>query len=720
MPQLSEVRQALKRIGDGAFQELGDLLFYYIYRLNDIESRGSVIKKCKTKKGSPDTILTDSKGRLIFIEYTTQERGSGNAFYRKLEDDIKSCFNLRKTKIQPSSIYKIILCHTERLASDEKEKLVALCKSYNDKCLLESRGVDFLACELQKHPALLKNLGIKVGTGQIQESIDFIEEYENPSLKLATPLSNIFLGREKELEDGLAHLSNNDILVVTGAPGVGKTKISLELCRRYCQTHKKTHFLCVTDKGESIIDDFYLKVVPNRDYILFVDDANRTGHFKSILSLIRDKSKNIKVVATVRDYAKSKIGEQTLEYEKVQSLNIQNLSNDEITKILESDSFKIRNSRFKKRILDIANGNIRIALMCARIALEKKNLMVLSNAEQMYDAYFDEPYKYILNNDGLGREALKILGILSFFKVIKKDNVEIISKILFIFNIEESIFWSICSKLDNDEIVDLYENEAVKMSDQVFSTYLFYKVFFKERLLDLSLLIENFFDYRNSLIDSINPVLSCFDAEKDQETIKKIVVGIWREKFATKCDEEKITYLEMFSTFLRMETFAYLKMHIAKIPDSPEGTVYNFAYKDKDFIYKRVNNNILSLINAFRYEKKEEMTYALDLLFMYLEKKPELITEVIYMFKEYWSYDLNDHEIAYERQMCLFDYLIKKSKYSKICKGVNDAIIQHFMQFFFHIDEYKKRNFIFYSYPLQPSDDLFLLRKCIWDYINLE
>jgi hypothetical protein len=37
------------------------------------------------------------------------------------------------------------------------------------------------------------------------------------------------------------------------------------------------------------------------------------------------------------------------------------------------------------------------------------------------------------------------------------------------------------------EVLDMFENEVVKISDQILSTYLFYLVFFKEKLIDFSI-----------------------------------------------------------------------------------------------------------------------------------------------------------------------------------------------------------------------------------------
>jgi hypothetical protein len=45
----------------------------------------------------------------------------------------------------------------------------------------------------------------------------------------------------------------------------------------------------------------------------------------------------------------------------------------EITELINSDSFEIRNPKYQKRIVEIADGNARLAVMEARIAKKNRN-----------------------------------------------------------------------------------------------------------------------------------------------------------------------------------------------------------------------------------------------------------------------------------------------------------------------------------------------------------
>ncbi len=91
------------------------------------------------------------------------------------------------------------------------------------------------------------------------------------------------------------------------------------------------------------------------------------------------------------------------------------------------------------------------------------------------------------------------------------------------FGIQAEEFWEIVDILHKNEIVDLYESEVVKISDQVLSTYLFYITVFEKKIIPFSLIVKDFYpDYTRTIVDSLNPIISAFDQ-------RKIVAGIRSE-----------------------------------------------------------------------------------------------------------------------------------------------------------------------------------------------
>lgn len=277
MAIISRIENALLQIDGALFQELCNRYLYYIYNPNSINPVGSVIGKEKTRKGTPDTFFVNPEGKFTFIEYTTKERlGNSKSFFKKIKDDVLKCFDEEKTRIKPDDISKVIICHTDKLTAAEVKELINICYSYNWQCVFEQYGISDLAYGLLNYPGLIETyLDIKIGTGQLMTPSEFIDYYENRELKLTTPISNQFLGREEELKQGLKKLCENNILIISGKSGVGKSRYALEICNLFSNSDPSYKFLCIGNKGISLYEDIHALLPDSQNYLFLVDDANR-------------------------------------------------------------------------------------------------------------------------------------------------------------------------------------------------------------------------------------------------------------------------------------------------------------------------------------------------------------------------------------------------------------------------------------------------------------
>ena len=269
--------------------------------------------------------------------------------------------------------------------------------------------------------------------------------------------------------------------------------------------------MCIGNKGIPIWEDLKTIVRTDKKYVLLVDDANRLAkNFQWILSLFEDRASNtLKVVVTVRDYALPQVKSIAANF-NFSSIEIGAFSNDEIKKIIQTDDFKINEPSYEDRILKIAQGNARLAIMCAKVALTAKNILELEDVSQIYDEYFEPLFKEVeFLKEPL---AQKSLALISFFSRIDKNNRELCDFIFESLNVEESKFWEICYALHESELVDLFEQQVVKISDQIFSTYIFYKaVIENETLSFFSFFLNNYLDYENRITDTIVPIINTFN-----------------------------------------------------------------------------------------------------------------------------------------------------------------------------------------------------------------
>ena len=284
MSRLQLIENALKSINPAAFQELCDCFLasqnsnYKVF----IRS-GSQSGKQKTTKGTPDTFLQLSNRNYIFVEYSTNI----TAGISKLEEDIKKCIDEAKTGIQIKLIDEIIICINFNLKPNEIQALKEIVS--DEYIALTIHTLDSLAIELNLNfPNLAHQfLGLTLDTGQVVSIDQFIDEYNKASGGIATPLNNIFIHRENELEELKDSFQTNDFIILTGSPGVGKTKLAIEGIKSYLYENLSYEAYCISYKSHDLLEDLYQYFDSSKDYILFIDDANRNYHFDQIIGFYK-------------------------------------------------------------------------------------------------------------------------------------------------------------------------------------------------------------------------------------------------------------------------------------------------------------------------------------------------------------------------------------------------------------------------------------------------
>lgn len=707
MSKLSQIEAELKTLEQGVFQKMSDAFIYMKYNLPP-KNEGGAKGTDKTTTGTPDSFLILPNGNFAFIEYTTQQSGVGNKFMQDLEKN----FNEMKTGVPVHKIEKVFLCYNSQLNPDETNKIIEFCFSKNTK--VEFIDLDFLKLELYYYPKIAKDfLNVEPDTEQILRPEDFIKELENKG----TSQTNKFFAREEELKQLAESLQNNNIIVIAGKAGTGKTRIAREAVNQFIYANSEYEPFCILTKGQSLYYDIKAYFLAGRKYVVIVDDANRVGDFPAIARLINSEKFEIKIIVTVRDYAFEKIKKHLVsENYLFATFELNPLEDEAVKEILKS--MNITNPLCVNNITRIADGNPRLVIMSANHALIDNDCNKLHDVTDIYDKFFDP---LVSNGDLTDKKLLSVLGIICFFRTIDRNHEKLIHRIYDSFGIDENTFWECVFKLNDLEFVNLYEKRVVKIADQVLANYFFYLVFFKEEILDFSIILNDYLsDFSGKLKESLYPILEHFKYEK----ILKIISPKLDKRLLElrENEEELLNFFEVFGFYQQEEILLFIYSKIEVLPEAnPES--YQFR-KEKGNSWWRAEKDypLLMVLKLFGQSPNDHFETSLELITNYIGKCPEILPEVVQYFEEHLIFDEDDYRYGYWIQIKLFDFLYKQideGKNNLLFVGLLFEIAPKFLKTHFQQSRggRKKASIVMYNVILQKTPEIEGFRKGVFEKI---
>ena len=503
MANIESIKQKILQLDAGSFQNLCDS---YLYKTGypSIVSLGGEAGTRKTTLGTPDTYFIASNGKYVFVEYTTQRTN----LFAKISDDLEKCLDIAKTSVPHDKISEIIYCHTSsNLTPFQDSEVKKLCEDVGVKLVII--GIDKLAEDIYLfHHNLSRDfLGISISTDQIQSYDEFINSYN--ANRMAAPIDTKFLFREKEFQDIINAYLKVDVVILSGSSGTGKTRLALHYVKNHADAkNEKTY--CIHSNALPIYEDLKLFLDRPGDYFLFIDDANQLSGLQHIIRYVSMKPEgyNVKILITVRDYALQKVINDVRAITSYEIVNVNVFSENEIKELLET-SLGILNSDYQERIIRIAEGNARIAILAGKIACSSNRLESIDDVSQLYEDYYGSNLE---NNQFFIDKNLCITsGIIAFFEAIHLDYIDELLPILQEKGLNRDSFIENIRMLHEREIVDICNDKAVRFSDQCLSNYLLKYIFFDKKLLSLSKMIKACFSsYRERTVSSVNTLINIF------------------------------------------------------------------------------------------------------------------------------------------------------------------------------------------------------------------
>lgn len=705
MSKLTAIENAIIQLGAGEFQKFCDTFLSKMDKYGAILGYGMKTGTLKTTIGNPDTYFVRENGKYVFVVYTTQQ----DNIYNKIQEDIEKCFDQQKTGVELSYIEEIVCCHTSsNLSAGDDQKLHKMC---SDKgILLTIYGVDEIAQQIYRnYPVIARDfLGIEIDTNQIMSAAEFVEQYD--SSETAAPLDTVFRNRVEELDLLKAYIRSNKTVVVHGQAGVGKTRIVLEAARIVAQ-EDGYKLLCVKSNNLQLYDDLVANTDRPGSYLFFIDDANELSGLNLILDYItREKSGyQIKVIMTVRDYAKEEVICEVVKHVKPCLYELSAFSDKEIKDFLKVN-MQIMNEQFVDTIIKIAEGNPRIAYMAGKLAKETQSLEAVHDATQVYERYYAT---VIYNKLGNNRNLCLTAGILALVKAVMIEKLDCLDQILRIGHISRNEFVDCIRQLSFMEIVEIHRDKVAAISDQCFANYMLYYEFFSQKSIPFSeVLAVGFVHFREGVIQSVNTLLNLFAKENLHAYIKEAVIKTW-DKFKQEKEVCFDEFARVFHIFRPEEAFIIASEKIEKIPQE-EVTDQHIDFERET---SKSGEEILGFLTGYKYSHHFETV--IELLMEYAQKSVDNAIIGYSWLKNYCCIDIDSCRYDYHAEKIIVDKLEEYIDRSSLMQRFVLEYVSYALSFEFRSSKFERNNaFETYDISLANSEGVKEYRTTCWKILK--
>lgn len=648
MSKYSQISQALYSIEQGRFQRLCNNYLQKNFG-GELHSPGSVEDKDKTRPGKPDTYLVQDDGSYILAEITTHDNADKNKFFTKLKNDLTGCLQFGKLGVTANQVKYIVLCCNSTVDISIREELNKMVEPFHIS--LKVVSIDSLTNYYYNGGRVFARdfLGIPFETGQVLSKEEFLKQYGKKDI--ATPLDNSLYGRERELEFLVRAFNKSDITVISGPTGVGKSRLAMQAIDNFLLKNKNFQVYYILSKPESIAEDLLTFLLPGNAYIILIDDANRQlGNLLSLLNRIIESDLKVKIILTVRDYAKDDV-DRNIPKNNTQSISVGRLSDEIIDEIVVNNPFNIIDRPIRDRIIEISNGNPRLAIMAVNVVKDNLKIDLLKDVSTIYEAYFQSIiHDKSLLNDPL---TIKVLGVISFFQTIDTEE-KFDLNVLKNFEIAIEDFNKTIHALESMEIVDVYFNSISKISEQVMATYFFYLAFIKTGVLNSEGLFKGYFKTHLWRIrDTFLPTITTFGEDRVIKLQSKNLLNYLTSISASRFD--CIQFFEVFGIYFPQKVFVFVDIETKAAEVDGGEFEFNNSYKNT----QPVNHDpILRLLELFYEGNNYNFLTALGLAIQYIHKKKSLLESLVNQLKSAFHANEGSLRNNFQKLKGAYQYLV--------------------------------------------------------------
>ncbi len=426
---------------------------------------------------------------------------------------------------------------------------------------------------------------------------EFRASLERTSNRL--PYAQEFIGREPDIEIAVRSIDKGvRVLVIDGDPGIGKTRFCLELIEKLMsQSAFGMHEpRCVKEVPNDLWVALQAELMVSKQYILFIDDANRIDQLAIFRKLLIDPNRveGSIIVASTRSYNSDIVVAKLREggFDGVGRQKLARLSNADIDNILQAEPFNF-DRVIRQRIVVAAKGNPRIASVAAAATIQGKDISENSFLN-LFGAYFDSVFddlREFLENRPKHKFLLTIIAALKYINSDDQNFVEWLTQYIGFSSVRE--FRDAITYLQSVEILDVFPtSHIVRVFEDNIAEYLVFRFCFDDK--------TGQFDFEEEIIEPLVNAFSLRVFENLSALIKKGYVSNKLKSLLTHLpiqaqkillgdtdDKLKLTVLQQMQTYAisaPSDCFYVIEEYtrrrtINDIPDDQAYAIIDIAYR---------------------------------------------------------------------------------------------------------------------------------------------
>ena len=510
--------------------------------------------------------------------------------------------------------------------------------------------------------------------------------------------------RKEEIDTVCKSINENKITVLTGPSGIGKTRLAIEACRVWGDKEYKVY--CVRSNGNFLYEDIKFYIDNPGKYMLFLDDANMVVSLDNVLQtlLLLSPEYEIKILITVRDYARERVITTVSKYSRPEIIVIGKFTDEEIKDILKTN-LGILNPNYLKRIAEIANGNARLAILAGIRAVDV-GYQAIFNAEDIFKNY----YGRILSEADLTKDDVIMLFLITVAGPIKEgeNQLYIDLKKQYGPKIKEV---ETTEKLYSLELIDWFKNIITKVSDQSLGNYILYYVLYEKRWINIEDLITIAFpQYKNKAIFALKTIIDIFNSEDVVKYVENSIISAWNNA----PEGQEMEYLEAFHQINPDKALSIIKKKIEK-EKYTDFDMHNFDMNSRKN-YHDISTREIAILGGFKYT--ESFNDSLELLVEYFEKRPDLIMDFYFVICKQLLYNKYSRNNKYKNERVLID---------RLWEATDEGENYNFSILYIHVSQYalktehsymekgwNNRAVNFIRMRISFDEEIALLRNKIW------